>query len=94
MRRRIFTRRERRLLEEWILDGSETGETRKLLSWIRHGFPRLAEDLELLFLAIRVMQERRRWRMRITKSSELGSASRPAESELRRLRGGENTSGA
>jgi len=91
VRRRIFTGRERRLLEEWILDGSETAETRKLLSWIRHGFPRLAEDLEVLFLAIRTMQERRRWRVRLARSSELGSALRLAESGLKRPRRGGST---
>ena len=74
MRRYIFTERERRLLREWIDEGEETQETRKVLSWIRKGFPLLAEDMSLMFEAIRAMKRRRRWRERITGRSEFGSA--------------------
>ena len=56
MRRYIFTERERRLLREWIEEGEETQETRKVLSWIRRGFPLLAEDMSLMFKTIRTMQ--------------------------------------
>ena len=62
MRRYIFTERERRLLREWIEEGEETQETRKVLSWIRRGFPLLAEDTSLMFETIRAVQRRRRWR--------------------------------
>ena len=48
MRACIFTERERRLLKAW-LEGEGTRETRNILSWIRKGWPLLAEDLTLLF---------------------------------------------
>jgi hypothetical protein len=86
MRRYIFTERERRLLEEWMEAGEETGETRKVLSWIRKGFHGLAEDVDLMLRVIRVMQRRRRWRGRITSRNEFGSALRRAESALSRVR--------
>ena len=62
MRSYIFTDRERRLLEAWIETGEENGETRKVLSWIRKGFLGLAEDIDLMFRAIRMMQRQHRWR--------------------------------
>ena len=61
MRGYIFTERERRLLRDWIEEGEETQETRKVLSWIRRGFPLLAEDMSLMFETIRAMQRRHRW---------------------------------
>ena len=88
MRRYIFTKRERRLLREWIEEGEETQETRKVLSWIRKGFPQLAEDMSLMFETIRAMQRRRRWRERITGRGEFGSALRRAESALTRAKRG------
>ena len=49
LRRYIFTDRERRLLERWIETEGESQETRKVLSWIRQGWPSLADDITLLF---------------------------------------------
>jgi len=94
MRRYIFTDRERRLLESWIEAGEENQETENILSWIRQGFPRMAEDVELWLQTIKAMQRRRRWRAYRTRSSEFGSASLRAESALTRLRRGAGTSAA
>ena len=88
MRRFIFTDRDRRLLEAWIAGEEENQDMRKLLSQIRKGWPLLANDVELLFRAIRVMMRRERWRERMTGGSEFGSALRRAESGLTRVKRG------
>jgi len=88
MRRFIFTDRDRRLLEAWILGEEETQDLRKLLSQIRKGWPLLSGDVGLLFRAIDAMMRRERWRERMTRGSELGSASLCAESALTRARRG------
>jgi hypothetical protein len=74
LRRYIFTDLERRLLERWMETEEESQETRKVLSWIRQGWPSLAEDMTLLFKAVKMMQRRRRWRGYKTRGSEFGSA--------------------
>lgn len=94
MRRYIFTDRERRLLERWIETDEENQEIRNILSWIRQGWPGLADDMTILYEAIRTMMRRRRWKRYKTQSSELGSALRRAESELTRARRDAATSGA
>jgi hypothetical protein len=92
VRRYIFTDRERRLLEQWIdSETNETQGTRDLLTKIRKGWPRLADDLALLFRVARTMMSRRRWRGYATRGSEYGSALRRAESALTRLRSAEAT---
>ncbi len=88
MRRYIFTERERSLLREWIESGEEGQETRNVLSWIRHGWPDLAEDMTLLFTVIDRMMRLHRWRGYTTRGSEFGSALRRAESALMRARRG------
>ena len=88
MRRYIFTDRERRLLEQWIDSEMESQATKDLLTKIRKGWPRLAEDLILLFSTVRTMMSRQKWRGYATRSSEYGSALRRAESALTRLRKG------
>jgi len=92
VRRYIFTDRERRLLEQWIdSEMNESQATRDLLTKIRKGWPRLAEDMALMFRAVRTMMSRRRWRGYATRGSEYGSALRRAESALTRLRNGAAT---
>jgi len=91
MRRRIFTDRERGLLEAWIETAEENQETRNVMSWIRQGWPGLADDMTLLFRAVRTMMRRRRWRGYVTRGSEFGSALRRAESALTRARRGAST---
>jgi len=91
VRRYIFTDRERRLLEQWIDSEKESQSTRDLLTKIRKGWPRLAEDMALLFRAVGTMMSRRRWRGYATRSSEYESALRRAESALTRLRSAEAT---
>jgi len=87
LRRYIFTDRERRLLEQWIdSEMNESQATRDLLTKIRKGWPRLAEDMTLLFRVTRTMMSRRRWRGYATRGSEYGSALRRAVSALTRLR--------
>jgi hypothetical protein len=86
MRRYIFTERERRLLEDWIETGEEIGDLPRILSWIRQGWPGLADDMTLLFKAVRTMMRRQKWRGYVTWGSELGSALRRAESALTRAR--------
>jgi len=88
MRHYVFTDRDRRLLKAWIAGEEETQDTRKLLSQIRKGWPRLAEDVEILFETIDAMMGRKRWRGRATGGSEFGSALRRAESGLTRSRRG------
>ena len=92
MRRFIVTDRDRRLLEAWMAGEEETQDMRKLLSQIRKGWPLLAEDVELLFETIKVMMRRERWRERVTRGGEFGSALRRAESVLTRERRGAATS--
>jgi hypothetical protein len=92
MRRRIFTEAERRCLERWLREDVETQLTLTTLSRIRREWPNLAEDLELLFKAIRKMQRLRRWRGR-RRLDEFGSALRCAESALTRARRELATSG-
>ncbi len=91
MRRYIFTDRERRLLEAWIETAEESQETRNVLSWIRQGWPGLADDVTLLFKVVRTMMKRRRWRGYATGGSEFGSALRRAESALTLARRGADT---
>ena len=87
MRRFIFTERERRLLERWIEDEEEEDQqTRIVLSWVRRNWSTLADDMTLLFKAVRTMMRRRRWRGRVTGSSEFGAALRRAEFALSRAR--------
>lgn len=94
MRTHIFTERERRLLEEWLETGEETGETLKVFTWIRRNFPHLGKDLDLMFKVIRELRRQRRWKGRITGRSELGSLLRRAESALTRIGRGRGTSAA
>ena len=74
--RTIFTDRDRRLLERWLEEGVETGETRKLFTWIRRNTPQLLKDLRLMSMVITELKRRRRWRGRIVGGSEFASASR------------------
>ena len=70
MRGYIFTERERRLLERWMRDeGEEDQQTRIALSWVRRNWLTLADDMALLFEAVRTMMRRRRWRGRVTGGS-------------------------
>jgi hypothetical protein len=94
VRRYIFTDRERKLLRGWMETGEESQGTMNVLSWIRQGFPLLAEDMDLLFKAIRTMQRRHVWRGYATRRSEFGSALRRARSSLNRVRGGATASTA
>ena len=94
MRGFIFTERERRLLERWLEEGEETGETLKVFHWIRRNLSPLREDVELMLRVIRELKRRRRWRGRLTGRSEFGSRLRRAESALTRARRGRATSGA
>jgi hypothetical protein len=86
MRRFVFTERDRRLLEAWMAGEEETQDMRKILSQIRKGWPKLADDMELLFRTIDVMMKRERWRERLTGGSEFGSTLRRAVSGLTRAR--------
>jgi len=87
VRRFIFTERERGLLERWIEDEEEEDQqTRIVLSWVRRNWLTLADDMTLLFKAVRTMMRRRRWRGRVTRNSEFGAALRRAESALGRAR--------
>jgi hypothetical protein len=81
MRAKVFTERDRRLLESWLENGEETGETRKLFTQIRRCTPQLMADLKLMSRAItELKRRRRRWRGRVVGGSEFGSASRRAGS--------------
>lgn len=86
MRRRIFTEAERKCLEKWLTEGVEEPITLTTLSRIRKGWPGLAEDMDLMFRAVRRLQRLRRWRGRTTRGSGFGSALQRAESALTRLR--------
>ena len=88
MRTKVFTERDRRLLESWLKEGSEDGETRKLFTQIRRSTPQLLADLQLMSRVINELKKRRRWMGRVTGGSEFGSASRLAESALSRIRSG------
>lgn len=80
MRTKVFTERDRRLLERWLEEGEETGETRKLFTRIRRSTPQLLMDLRLMSRVITELKRRHRWRGRVTGGSEFDSASRRAES--------------
>ena len=92
--RTIFTDRDRRLLKRWLENGAETGETRKLFTWIRRKTPQLLSDLKLMNRIITKLKKRRRWKGRVVGGSEFGSTSRRAESASSRTRSGAATSGA
>jgi len=92
MRSYIFTEWERELLRSWLEEGKESQSTRNLLSKIRKRWPDLAEDMTILFEAIRKMQRLQRWRGRLTGHSEFESALLRAGSALTRARKGWNTS--
>jgi hypothetical protein len=94
VRRRIFTEAERECLETWLEEGVEDPITLTTLSRIRKGWPELAEDMELMFRAIRKLQRLRRWRGRATGGSGFGLASRRAASVLTRVRSALSTLGA
>jgi len=94
LRKCIFTERQKELLRRWIETGEEDQPTKNLLSEIRQGFPKMAEDMELWMRTINVMQRRHVWRGYITRHSELGSALRRAGSALTQLRRGVGTSTA
>ncbi len=94
MRKFIFTERERRLLERWLEEGEETGETLKVFTWIRANTSPVREDVELMLRVIRELRRRRRWRGRPSSRSEFGSRLRRAGSALTRERRGRSTSGA
>jgi hypothetical protein len=94
MRTKIFTERDRRLLERWLQDGAEDDETRKLFTQIRRRTPQVLIDLMLMRTVILELKRRGRWRGRVTGSSEFGSTLRRAESALTRPRRGGATSGA
>jgi len=72
--------------EAWMAGEEETQDMRKILSQIRKGWPKLADDMELLFRTIDVMMKRERWRERLTGGSEFGSILRRAVSGLTRAR--------
>jgi len=72
----VFTERDRRLLERWMEEGEETGETRKLFTRIRRCTPQLLRDLRLMSRVITELKRRHRWRGRITGGSEFASVSR------------------
>jgi len=91
VRRRIFTEAERECLEKWLMEGVEEPITLTTLSRIRKGWPGLAEDMDLMFRAVRRLQRLRRWRGRTTGGSRFGSALRRAESALTRSRNAAST---
>jgi len=76
VRTKVFTERDRRLLERWLEYSEETGETRKLFTGIRRSTPQLLMDLRLMSRVIMELKRRHRWRGRITGGSEFASASR------------------
>ena len=90
----IFTERERRLLERWLEEDEETGETLKVFHWIRLNLTQVREDVDLMLRVIRELRLRRRWRGRRTGRSEFGSRLRRAESALTHARRGRATSDA
>ena len=94
MRTYVFTKKERRLLEEWLQTGRENDETRKVFTWIRANVPQLRRDLKLLVRVHGELVRRRRWKGRITGKNELESLLRRAESALNRIRREGSTSAA
>jgi len=76
VRTKVFTERDRRLLERWMEEGEETGETRKLFTRIRRCTPQLLRDLRFMSRVITELKRRHRWRGRITGGSEFASVSR------------------
>ena len=88
MRAKVFTERDRRLLERWLEEDEETGETRKLFTQIRRSTPQLLMDLQLMSRVIAELKRRRRWRGRVTGGCGFGSALRRAESALSRTGSG------
>jgi hypothetical protein len=76
VRTKIFTERDRRLLERWLEEGEETGETRKLFTRIRRCTPQLLRDLRLMGRVITELKRRKRWRGRVVGGREFGSALR------------------
>ena len=91
MRCYIFTKNERRLLEEWLKTGEENQTTRDAFWMIRRNVPPLNRDLRLMLEVIRELKKERRWSGRVTELSEFGSKFRLAESALTRLRSGRTT---
>ena len=91
MRRYIFTKNERRLLEEWLKTGEENQTTRDAFWMIRKNVSPLNRDLRLMLEVIRELKKRRRWSGRVMESNEFGSTFRLAESALTRLRSGRTT---
>jgi len=65
VRTKVFTERDRRLLEQWLEEGVETGETRKLFTQIRRSTPQLLRDLKLIHRVIDELKRSRRWAGRI-----------------------------
>lgn len=61
MRTKVFTERDRRLLESWLENGEETGETRKLFTQIRRCTLQLMTNLKLMRRVINELKRRRRW---------------------------------
>jgi len=55
--RAVFTEGDRGLLERWLENRAETGETRKLFTQFRRSGPLLRSDLRLMSRAIRELQE-------------------------------------
>ena len=81
MRTRVFTERDRRLLERWLEGNEETGETRKLFSTIRRNTQQLLSDLKLMNRVITELKGRRRWRGRAVGGSRFALTSRLDASE-------------
>ena len=83
MREYILTEDDHRRLR-WLEKGEEDQTTRNLFVKIRRSLSQLRTDLDLILDVIRELKRQRRWRGRITGSSEFGSALRCAESSLTR----------
>lgn len=91
MRRYIFTKNERRLLEEWLKTGEENQTTRDAFWMIRKNVSPLNRDLRLMLEVIRELKKEKRWSGRVTESNEFGSKFRLAESALTQLKSGRTT---
>ena len=48
MRAKIFTERDRRLLERWLEDGEEDGATMQIFVDVRQNLNRVSDDVRLL----------------------------------------------
>jgi len=59
VRTKVFTERDRRLLERWLEENEKTRETRKLFNWIRQNTPQLLADLKLMNRVITELKKRR-----------------------------------